>query len=180
MWSQFIAKIREPLWLKENKKTLLPVAAVFAGLIGLDLLLYGLLIAPTAGQLKAAEARYVELRRNHAEGVLFEKQKSAFAGMMTGIPTQKDMPLLVKELAQTARQQRLSVGTIKYDMPKRGSNELAMLLLSFPIEGAYPDIKRFIYEVETSGRFVGIQGLKLGAEQGRVKLDIKLVTYVKG
>jgi Tfp pilus assembly protein PilO len=152
----------------------------FAGLVCLNLLLYAVLVAPAVARLKTNEARFFELRRKHAEAVLFKKQKTSFTGLMAGIPAQKDMPLLVKEFVQTARRSHLSVASIKYDIPKRASGELAMLTFSFPVEGKYPDIKRFIYEVETSDRLVGIQELKLDSDQARVKLDMKLLTYVKG
>jgi hypothetical protein len=41
-------------------------------------------------------------------------------------------------------------------------------------------VKRFIFEVETSTRLVGIQDLKLASDKGRVKLQMKLVTYIRG
>jgi Tfp pilus assembly protein PilO len=116
----------------------------------------------------------------HAEAALFNEQKPLFAGLLAGIPAQKDMPLLVKELEQMAKRLNLSVAAINYDMPQRESGELAMLSFSFPVEGRYPDIKRFIYEVETSGRVIGIQDVKLDSDKGRVKLQLKLMTYVRG
>ena len=97
----------------------------------------------------------------------------------TGIQTQKDMPLLVRDLVQTARRLNLRVGPINYDIPKPESGGLAMLTFSFPAEGRYPDVKRFIYETETLPRLVGIQEVKLDAEKGGVKLQVKLVTYIK-
>lgn len=125
--------------------------------------------------------KYSVLRKRHAEAVLFQKQKRQFAGIKAGIPTQKDMPLLVKDLVQSARRLNLKVGPINYDIPKPGSSELAMLTFSFPAEGGYPDIKRFIYETETSPRLVGIQDVKLDSERekGSVKLQMKLITYIK-
>jgi hypothetical protein len=33
--------------------------------------------------------------------------------------------------------------------------------------------------VETSDRLVGIQELKLDSDQGKVRLEMKLVTYIK-
>jgi Tfp pilus assembly protein PilO len=116
----------------------------------------------------------------HAEAVLFKEQKPLFAGLLEGIPSQKDMPLFVKELEQTAKRLNLSVAAINYDIPQRESGELAMLTFSFPVEGRYPDIKRFIYEVETSVRPIGIQDVKLESDKGRVKLQMKLMTYVRG
>lgn len=180
MWLPSIADIQALFSLKEINRKLRTAALVCAGLACANLLLYGILVAPASSRLKNGEAKYVELRRRHAEAVLFEKQKASFAGIMAGIPAQKDIPLLVKELVQTARRQNLSVTSVKYDIPKRASGELVMLAFSFPAEGRYPDIKRFIYDVETLDRLVGIQDLKLGSEQGRVKLEMKLVTYVKG
>jgi len=180
MWSLSIAKMRAPLWLKENKSRLMAAALACAGLVCANLLLYSALIAPSAARLKTAEMKSSELRKRHAEAVLFKKQRKLFAGIVAGIPAQKDMPILVKELVQTARRLNLSVGSITYDMPKRAGGELAMVTFSFPAEGRYQDIKRFIYDVETADRFVGIQGMKLEADGGRVKMEMKLVTYVKG
>jgi type IV pilus assembly PilO-like protein len=180
MWSLFIMNIKTPAWLREKDKRLRTAVLVCVGLLALDVLLYGGLVAPSAAWLSTWDAKYGELRKRHAGAVLFEKQKPAFAGIMAGIPAQKDMPLLVKELVQTARRLNLTVSSVKYDIPKRASGELALLTFSFPAEGRYPDIKRFIYEVETSDRLVGIQELKLETSLGRVKLDMKLVTYIKG
>ncbi len=173
-------RMQAPVWLKGSNKSLRTVALIFAGLVLADLLVYFMLVVPSSSGLAAREAKYAEFRKRHAEAVLFKKQKPLFAGIMAGIPAQKDMPLLVKEFVQTARQLNLSVAAVNYDMPKRGSGELAMLAFSFPAEGKYPDIKRFIYEVETSDRLVGVQDLKLESDTGRVKMNVKLMTYVKG
>ena len=112
--------------------------------------------------------------------MLFKKQKETLTGLRAGIPLQKDMPLLVKDLVQTAKRLRLKVGAINYDIAKRGQEGLTLLAFSFPAAGSYPDIKRFISELETSGRLLAIEGLDLGKDQGRVKLQMKLMTYVKG
>ena len=103
-----------------------------------------------------------------------------FAGLISGIPTQKDVPLLIKDLVQTARRLNLSVEAINSDIPTPARGGLTMLTFTFPASGAYADIKRFIYDVETSDRIVGIQDVKLGSEKGRVKMQMKLVTYIRG
>jgi Tfp pilus assembly protein PilO len=89
------------------------------------------------------------------------------------------MPLLVKEFVQAARRLNLTVAAVTYDIPKGGGEAIAMLSFSFPVEGRYPDVKRFIYEVEISDRLVGIQDVEMDADKGRVKLQMKLVTYIK-
>ena len=173
-------KIKAPEWLSVNDKRLRTAALVCAGLILIDLLVYFVLIAPSSASLSAGEKRYAELRKRHADAVLFKKEKSLFTGIISGVPAQKDMPILVKELVQTARRLNLKVETINYDIPKNVTGELVILSFSIPVEGRYPDVKRFIYDVETSDRFIGIQELKLDSEKGSVKLNMKLMTYVKG
>ena len=176
-----IGKIKGLLWLRENGKQLRTVAIVIAVLICTDLLLYAFFIAPSAAWLKTGAAKSAELRMRHAEAVLFNEQKPLFADLLAGIPAQKDMPLLMKELEQMAKRLKLAVASVNYDIPRRESGELAMLSFSFPVEGRYPDLKRFVYEVETSGRLIGIQdvGLEAGTK-GRINMQLKLMTYVRG
>ena len=180
MWWQSIGKIHGLQWLRENGKQLRISANIFAALVCINLLLYAFLVAPSAAWRKTWEVKSSELRKRRSEAVLFKKQMPLFTGLLAGIPSQKDMPLLVKELVQAARRQNLSVAAINYDIPRRESGELAMLSFSFPVEGRYHDVKRFIYDVETSDRLIGIQELGLESDKGRVKLQMKLMTYVRG
>jgi Tfp pilus assembly protein PilO len=173
-------KLKAPQWPKIEDKRLRTAVMVFACLLVADLIIYLFLLGPASAARNGRDAKYSELRKRQAEAILFKKQTIRFAGIMTGVPSQKDMPLLVKELVQTARRVNLRVAAVNYDIPKRGSGELAMLEFSFPAEGRYPDIKRFTYEVETSDHLVGIQDMKLESDKSAVKLTMKLMTYVKG
>ena len=154
--------------------------AVCAGLIALNVLLYTLIVSPASARLAENRQRYSEFKKQYADAVLFQKQKQVVAGIVSDIPRQKDVPLLIKELVQTSRRLNLSVDAVSSDIPQPGSGGLTMLTFTFPASGSYPDVKRFIYEVETSARLVGIQDLKLTSDRGRVKLQMKLVTYIRG
>jgi Tfp pilus assembly protein PilO len=180
MLSRFTKNIKAPELLRAGNRKLRIAAMCFGGLVLANLLVYFLLVSPSSAWLAAGESKYAGLRKRHAEAVLFTKQRRLFAGVMAGVPSQKDMPLLVKEFVQTARGLNLRVSSVKYDMPKRGGGELAMLAFAFPAEGRYPDIKRFIYSIETMDRLIGIQDVKLDAGQSGVKLEMRLMTYVKG
>jgi len=173
-----ILKLSLPLGLAEDRK-LRTIAVICAAFIMANVLFSLLAAAPLATGLKELEFRSAELRKRNAEAMQFQKQKKDIAGIKAGIQTQKDMPLLVKDLVQTARRMNLRVGPINYDIPKPGSGGLAMLTFSFPAEGRYPDIKKFIYETESSPRLVGIQNMTLDSEKDGVKLNVKLVTYIK-
>jgi len=173
-------KLKVPASFRINDKRVRIAVLVFAGLLVADLFLFSVLVSPTSVRLSALEAKYRELRKRRADAVLFKQQKSSVSGVLAGVPAQKDMPLLVKDLVQSARRLSLSVSSVKYDIPRRASGELALLSFSFPAEGRYADIKRFVYEVETSDQLVGIENLKMDSEKGIVKMEMKLLTYVKG
>ena len=161
-------------------KRLRVIGALCAVLIVLNLLVYTFAVAPAIERLAKSRQQYADIKREHAEAVLFQKQKRLLSGLLEGIPAQKDVPLLIKELMQIARRQNLAVDAVNSDIPTPGTGGLTMLTFTFPASGAYADVKRFIYEVETSKRLVGIQELKMGSEKGRVKLQLKLVTYIRG
>jgi len=185
MWQSRIRDIWQPELFRAlagspATKRLRTLALLGSGLVVINLFVYGVVVAPAARRLAADRQQYGELKKEHAEAVLFQKQKRLFAGLISGIPTQKDVPLLLKDLVQAARRLNLSLEAINSDIPTPGRGGLTMLTFTFPASGAYADIKRFIYEVETSDRIVGIQDVKLGSEKGRVKMQMKLVTYIRG
>ncbi len=149
-------------------------------MIVFDILIYAFAVTPSEHRLMEQQGRYRELKKQYADAVLFRKQKETLRGLQAGISTQKDVPILIKELVQSARRLNLAVGAINSDIPQQGSGGLTMLTFSVPVSGAYGGIKRFIYDIETSDRMIGIQDLKLDSEKGTVKLQMKLVTYIKG
>jgi Tfp pilus assembly protein PilO len=179
MWLPSITRIPPSQWFAKGNSKLKIAVVVSAALVCTAPIVYFGLLAPAASRLEAREAERSELMRRYAEAVLFERQKPALAKLMAGVPSQNDMPLLVKDLVQDARRLHLSVASVKYDIPARSLSDVAMLGFSFPAEGRYPDIKRFIHDVETSGRLVGIKALKLTSDKGRVTMEMKLVTYIK-
>jgi Tfp pilus assembly protein PilO len=170
---------RELLAGKPGKLLRVP-AAVVLGLGTLNLLVYFFVLSPAAARLERQQVRYGELKRQYADAVLYRKQKKELAVLRAGAPAQKDIPLLIKDLVQTARRRNLSVGAINFDIPTPGSGGLTMISFSVPASGAYANAKRFIYDVETSDRLFGIRDLRLEADNGSVKLSMKLVTYIRG
>ncbi len=173
------AGISERLWLGRNRE-LRTAAVVCAALLCADLGLFLALERPLARDIEAGEARIAELRSKQAAAVLYQKQKKTLGGLAAAVPTQKDMPLLVKELEQGARRLGLHVGTVNYDIPRPGAQGASLLSFSFPVTGRYPDLKRFLYEVEASARLIGVESAEFRSDKSTVSLDLKLMTYVRG
>jgi Tfp pilus assembly protein PilO len=153
-------------------------AAAFA-LAAANALLYVFAVLPASARHAEQQERLADLKRQHADALLFQKQKKVLSGLRTGALTQKDVPLLIKDLVQTARGLGLSVGAINSDLPTPGSGGLAALTFTVPVSGSYGSIKRYIYEIETSDRTVGIVDLRFDGDRKAVKLDMKLVTYLR-
>ncbi len=168
----------ERLDVKRNRK-LQGAALICSCLLLLDLALYGAVVRPAAVKSAERESRITELRKRYAVGVLYQQQRKSIGALVTRVPTQKDMPLLVKELEQSARTLGLRVGSVNYDIPRPGAEETAMLTFSFPVDGRYAALKRFVYEVETSPRLVGIDSLEIKGDRKGDALTLKLMTYVK-
>ena len=162
-----------------RKKLALPVV-LCAAVAVLDLLLFILLVTPAAARLETATVATTDLKRRNAEAVLFQRQKTTFSGMAAGIPSQKDVPIVIRDIVQTARKLNLAVGAVNSDIPSTGNQGMAQLTFLVPVAGSYSDIKRFIYSMESTDRLIGIRDLSLKADKGRVSMSINLVTYIKG
>lgn len=174
-----LAGLSERLWLGRNREIRAAVI-VCALLLIADLGLYLAVERPLAGDIESQRARIADLRAKHAAAVIYQTQKKTLGNIAASVPMQKDMPLLVKELVQGARRLNLHVGSVNYDIPRPGEQGATLLSFSFPVTGRYADLKRFLYEVETSGRLIGIESAELKSEKGVVSLNLKLMTYVRG
>ena len=153
---------------------------VLAGVVLMDALLYGAVLAPAAGRLAAEKDLLSTLKRQYADALLFQKQKQALAGLNKGVLTQKDVPLLIKDLVQIARRRGLAVDTINSDIPAPSAGDMTMLAFTVPLSGNYASCKRYIHDLETTDRLVGIQGVRFSSEKQKVKLELKLITYIRG
>lgn len=169
-------------WQIVNDKKVRGAAALLALVLGGLLWLCVWQVIPAVSELRELEQRHAAIRKRQAEALLFKKRQLSLAGVMRGVPSQQDMPLIVKDLVQIVHALDLSVSSVKYDIPKRATGELELLTFSFPARGTYPALKHFIYDVETSDRLIGIQSLRMEADKdkGAVNLDMKLLTYIKG
>ena len=60
---QAIQTVKAQRWLAEIPRKLRVAALTFAGLVCVDLILYGFLVAPSMAQIRAGEKRYWETKR---------------------------------------------------------------------------------------------------------------------
>jgi len=85
-------------------------------------------------------------------------------------------------LRQLARDAKLSFERDTYEpMEERGS-ALTRLRIGMVLSGAYPDIRSFLYQLETAPEFVVTDNVELteGAEDGDLVVSLELSTYFRG
>jgi len=93
-------------------KRLRTVALLGSGLIVLNLLVYGMVVAPAARRLAGDRSSMTGSRRSTPRLSCSRNRNSSLPVSRRAIPAQKDVPLLIKDLVQAARRLNLSVEAI--------------------------------------------------------------------
>ncbi len=98
------------------------------------------------------------------------------------LPRRSDYINVVRAVDRMAREDGMkstSFGTERKEVEKQG--DLVQLNFSLPVTGSYANVRKFIYDVETSSLFLNIDnlGLSTEGETGQISLRIGLSTYVR-
>lgn len=99
------------------------------------------------------------------------------------IPEWGEFTRVMGEIYTKAERLNLMVESATYRSETIKDSNLVKVTVSTPVTGSYGEIKRFIYELETSPRLFIIQDLSLGsgkAEEGDVSLKLTIAVHFKG
>src|SRR3990172_5873303 len=98
------------------------------------------------------------------------------------IPLWEEFTRATGDIFNKAEMLNLLIESTNYrSEPVKGSN-LIKVTVSMPVTGSYGEIKRFIYDLETSPTLFIIQDLSLGSgntEEGDVSLSLTITAYFK-
>lgn len=85
-------------------------------------------------------------------------------------------------LRQLARDARLSFERDTYEPVTDRGSSLTRLRIGMVLSGSYPDIRAFLYQLETAPEFVVTDNVELteGAEDGDLVVSLELSTYFRG
>lgn len=103
----------------------------------------------------------------------------AFKGRLSG---QKDLTRVVERLVKAARKNGLSITNADYSPGMVREAEAYRYTISFPVEGMYPQIKKFINDIETLNYPIVIEEITLSGskvQQGAIGLRLKISTYFR-
>ncbi len=173
--------------IRETRKKLMPVVIA---LVIVDLACLGYLLSPAGRSRQARQREYHQLRQ-----LLIAKQQEVLPtrGMdqkltqasqdITGFydtrfPAQYSS--VAEELGKIAADTGVHLSGVKYEEKDAPIAGLRKLNMELSIAGDYLQEVKFINSLERSKMFFLIDGITLGEQQGNVRLQLKLETYMRG
>jgi type IV pilus assembly protein PilO len=172
--------------IRETRKKLMPVVVA---LVVLDLACVGYLLSPAGRSRQARQRDYYQLRNQ-----LTAKQQEVLPtrGMdqklqqaSKDIDSFYDHRLPAKysaisdELGKIAADTGVHYSGVKYDEKDAPIEGLRKLNIEIALSGNYLQEVKFINALERDPMFFLIDGVALGEQQGNVRLQLKLETYLR-
>lgn len=99
-----------------------------------------------------------------------------------GLPESGELASVLEEVFKSAKRSGLSVATAEYNSETFKDSSISRYAFTFPVEGSYRDVKRFLYDVESSRRPLVIEELSLAsgkAGEGKTALRIRMSVYYR-
>jgi len=172
--------------IRETRKKLMPVVVALGVLV---LACVGYLLSPAGRSQKALQRDYYQLR-----GQLAAKQQEVLPtrGMdQKLLQASKDISgfydhrlparysAVSDELGKIAGDTGVHYSGVKYDEKDAPIEGLRKLSIEIALSGNYLQEVKFINALERDNMFFLIDGVALGEQQGNVRLQLKLETYLR-
>ena len=172
--------------IREIRKTWLPV---LIALVVIDLACIGYLVSPAGRSRQARQRDYYEQRARltaKREEVLPTRgmdrklvQASSDIGKFYGQRFPTKYSAVVEELGKVAAETGVHFAGVKYDDKDAPIEGLRKMSIEIALSGDYLQEVKFINQLECDKMFFLIDGIALGEQQGNVRLQLKLETYLR-
>jgi type IV pilus assembly protein PilO len=173
--------------IREVRKTLVPV---LIGLAVLVLACVGYLLSPAgrsrqsrqhdldALKIQLAAKRQEVLPTRGMDGKL--KQASTDIGVFYKDRFPAQYSTVSDELGKLAGANGVQIASVKYDDKEAPVEGLRQLNIEVALSGSYLAEVKFINALEHDKLFFVVDGVALGEQQGNVRLQLKVETYLRG
>ena len=173
--------------IREVRKTLLPV---LIGLAIIDAACVGYLLSPAGRSRQARERDLAVLQAQLAakrqevlptrgmDGKLKQASTDITDFYKDRFPAQYST--ISEELGKLAAANGIQITAIKYDDKDAPVEALRKLNIELALSGNYLQEVKFINALERDKLFFLIDGVTLGEQQGNVRLQLKIETYLRG
>ncbi|HLI62078.1 MAG TPA: hypothetical protein VKV05_01675 [Terriglobales bacterium] len=172
--------------IRETRKKLMPVVIALAAL---DLACVGFLLSPAGRSRHARQHEYYKMRTQLlAKQVevlptrgMDQKLKRASEDIAVFYNTRfpAEYSSISAELGKVAADNGVQLSGVKYEQKKAPIEGLRRLNIEIALSGNYLQEVKFINSLERDKMFFLIDSVALGEQQGNVRLQIKLETYLR-
>jgi hypothetical protein len=172
--------------IRETRKKLMPVVVA---LVVLDLACVGYLISPAGRSRQARQRDYQQLRMQLAakqQEVLptrgMDQKLKQASHDIDGFYDHRfpaQYSAVSDELGKVAGDTGVHLSGVKYDEKDAPIEGLRKLNIEIALSGDYLQEVKFINGLERDKMFFLINGIALGEQQGNVRLQLKLETYLR-
>jgi hypothetical protein len=173
--------------IRETRKKLMPAVIALAIL---DLVCVGYLFSPAGRSRQARQRDYQQL---HQQLIAKQQEVLPTRGMDHKL-TQASQDIsgfydmrfpaqystVTEELGKVATDNGVQLSGVKYDEKDAPIEGLRRLNMELTLSGGYLQEVKFINALERDKMFFLIDGIALGEQQGNVRLQLKLETYLRG
>ena len=151
-----------------------------ASLLGCLGMYFGLFI-PTEDRHAQVQATLTQLQQQHVQRQMAKTTQTQLAGIWNKLPVPEDFSDLGVTITTLAKSNNVYIPGMQYHQDKQKNKLAAKGNISFDAYGPYEAIRKFIFELETSGTYLIIE--KLTAERAKKGKDItfkmRIGTYFK-
>ena len=171
--------------IRETRKILVPV---LIALVVIDLACIGYLLSPMGRSRKArqhdldvlqaqlAVKRQEVLPTRGMDGKLKQASTDIATFYKERFPTEYSE--VSEELGKVAAQTGVQIAAVKYDDKDASVEGLRKLNIEVALSGSYLQEVKFINALERDKLFFVVDGVTLGEQQGNVRLQLKVETYL--
>ncbi len=132
-------------------------------------------------QLLDLQRRIRSLQREGESGQVILTALREVEEFAQGFPRRADLMGLIGRLTRLARSLAVDVPTVEYRPSDLKEAGLTKITITMAVEGSYPKIRRYLYELEAMRRHLVIERVQLKDPKGTsgLQLQMQLAVYVR-
>lgn len=152
-----------------------------AGMLVLDTVVYLYYLRPAEKALAYIEEEYQLKRAKRKPDIEGASRISReLKGVYGELPRWEDFTRVMGEVYNKAERLNLLIESASYQPFPVKDSGFVQVTVTMPVTGSYADIKRFVYDLETSPRLFIIENLSLGSGKGgdgEISLKLTLAAH---
>lgn len=145
-----------------------------------DLIFFSKVIGRQDSEITSLEEKINSLRGTSRRGGGLERARSGVDAFKKGLPDEKRLTPVLEEVFLTAKKNGLKIPAGDYSPETLKDADISRYMISFPVEGRYSQIKKFIYDLENMKHQLAIEEISMASSKetdGTIGLKIKISAY---